>query len=228
MRSMPRLPLLAGVLLFAGAPLVFAQSSLPDPIAPAVIGRSLWEWALPAREKAAKAPHAKDKSAAAKPARHKQRDARASGSTKVARHPAATGGSAQSRTATLGAGAATTHVAKQALDDRVDPRMRVDDVGKGTHFASKPLAPGVYFGNAHRAAVQKYFEAHPLASGTPAGWRIGEPVPHGVPLAPVPGSLLAALPKVPPGHRYVELGGDVLLVAGGSNMVVDGISHTAR
>jgi hypothetical protein len=56
-------------------------------------------------------------------------------------------------------------------------------------------------------------------------WKIGEPVPREAVVALVPRPLLAALPPVPPGHQYVELGGEVVLVAAGSRMVVDGISR---
>ena len=40
--------------------------------------------------------------------------------------------------------------------------------------------------------------------------------------------LLAALPPLPPGYRYVELAGEVVMVASTSKMVVDGISRSAR
>jgi hypothetical protein len=43
-------------------------------------------------------------------------------------------------------------------------------------------------------------------------------------VASVPQPVMASLPKLPPGHRYVQFGGDILLVAAGSKMVVDGIS----
>ena len=44
----------------------------------------------------------------------------------------------------------------------------------------------------------------------------------------VPKGLLAALPPLPPGYRYVELAGEVVMVASTSKMVVDGISRSAR
>jgi hypothetical protein len=169
MRVMLRRPLLRAVLLLAVAPSVLAQSPLPDPVPPAVLGRPL----LPPD--------------AAGPQRR----------------------------------------AKQAVDDRADPRMRTDDVGKGAHFARKPLAPGAYIGERHRSAVRKYYEAHPV-SGAPAKWKIGEPVPRGTRLKAVPKGLLARLPAVPPGHRYIQLGGEVVLIAAGSRMVVDGISRKPR
>ena len=37
---------------------------------------------------------------------------------------------------------ATAHKAKAALDDRADPRVRTDDVGKGSRMGRKDLAPG--------------------------------------------------------------------------------------
>lgn len=117
--------------------------------------------------------------------------------------------------------------AKQAVDDRADPRMRSDDVGKGTRFARKPLAPGAYFSERHRIAVRKYYAQHPVR-GAAANWKIGEPVPRGARLKPVPKGLLARLPALPPGHRYVQLGGEVVLIAAGSKMVVDGISRRVR
>jgi hypothetical protein len=118
--------------------------------------------------------------------------------------------------------------AKQALDDRADPRMRSDDVGKGTHFARKPTLPGAYFGDAAREAVYKYYSAHPAPAGRSIGWQVGAPLPGDAAVTPVPGALLGSLPKVPPGLRYVQVAGDILLVASGSRMVVDGIDVRPR
>ena len=191
-----RLPLLSCVLLLAAAPHAWAESPLPDPVPPAVIGRPL-DQIQPARPVRAKPP-------AAKPA--------------APRPQAAAAGQAPS---------SSQHQAKQALDDRADPRMQMVGVGTGTHFARKPLGPGAYFGDRHRAAVRKYYGEHPGA-GPAVNWRIGEPVPRGAALGTVPRGLLGSLPPVPPGHRYVELGGEVVLMASGSKMVVDGISRRPR
>jgi len=73
---------------------------------------------------------------------------------------------------------ATAHRAKQALDDRADPNTILVNVGEGTHYARKPLGPGVYFADRHRAAVRKYYQEHPQRSGA-VRWQIGEPVPSG-------------------------------------------------
>ena len=213
MHVMFRLPLLPGLLLLAGAQLALAESPLPDPVAPAVIGRPLDE-IKPVRPK-------RQKPAAAKAELSKQAAASPATATKVVRQPA----SAQQALASDAP--ATRHPAKQAVDDRADPRMRVDDVGKGTHLARKPLGPGAYFGDKHRTAVRKYYQDHP-APGAAAKWQVGEPVPRGAPLTAVPKGLLSSLPELPPGYRYIQLGGEVVLIAAESKLVVDGISRSRR
>ena len=130
----------------------------------------------------------------------------------------------RSRPAATQQAKAAAHPPKRSLDDRVDPRVRLDDVGKGTHFARKATQPGTYFVDRDRAAVRKYYAAQPVPR-TPAPWNIGEPLPPGAAVAGVPSALMARLSPVPPGHRYVQVGGDVLLVDAASKMVVDGISR---
>lgn len=103
--------------------------------------------------------------------------------------------------------------------DAAPPR---DNVGQGTRFARKPLAPGAYFNDRARSAVQQYYAARP-PRGEPARWKIGEPLPARASARGVPAPLLSALPKLPPGHRYLQVSGDILLVAA-SGMVVDGIA----
>lgn len=213
MHVMLRLPHLTGVLLLAATPWAGAESPLPDPVAPAVIGRPL-EQIRPARP-------LREKPAAAKPHRAKQV---AAGKKGVPARAAAAVAAAPA----VQPAPAPQRVAKQAVDDRVAPGTPVaDDVGKGTHFARKPLAPGAYLGSRHQALVRKYYEAHPV-SGPSANWKIGEPLPPRVALTGVPDPLRAALPALPPGHQYVQLGGEVVLVAVQSRVVVDGVSRAMR
>lgn len=117
---------------------------------------------------------------------------------------------------------------KAALDDRVDTRMHASQVGLGTHMGRRPTRPGVYFDDKNREAVHAWFAAHPPRATVAVPWTIGQRVPANVALAPLPAGLRADLPRLPPGHKYVEAGGNVLLVAIGSNMVVDGIADPAR
>jgi hypothetical protein len=220
-----RLPVLLAVLLAGAATSALAESPLPDPVAPAGIGRPL-DQIRPGRA---------GKPAAKKEALRKD----TAKARKIARSPAPAPQAAARPALLQGAPAAAAapavldddqprpqRQAKRALDDRADTRVRTDDVGKGTHFARKPLGPGAYFDDKIRAAVRKYYDEHP-APGRAPQWQIGETLPTGVPVGAVPKGVLASLPKLPPGHRYVDLGGDILLVAAGSKMVVDGISARA-
>lgn len=130
--------------------------------------------------------------------------------------------------AALAAGAGAEEERQKATsDDRVDPNARLGEVGKGTHLARQPLKPGAYFNDKARAAVRAYYADHPLKGAVPANaWKIGDSLPAGS--GPVPRTLVAKLPKLPPGLQYVQLHGDVLLVAAGSGMVVDAIDAQAR
>jgi Ni/Co efflux regulator RcnB len=230
---------------------VLAESPLPDPIAPAVIGRPLDQLQpvrkAPARKAVVgKAPvrQAASRPAGARPSALRQAPqhagARPAPVRVAAPQAAPQQAAAQAGLAAPGAGQGTSpqRLAKRAVDDRADPRISVNDVGKGTHFARKPLGPGAYFDDGNRQAVHKYYATHPLRT-CPAGtvqpsaacppgdraatWQIGQTLPPGVRVGRLPQPLLSSLPKVPPGHEYVQVAGDVLLVAAGSGMVVDGI-----
>ncbi|MEJ8836641.1 hypothetical protein [Ramlibacter sp. AN1133] len=214
-----------------GAALALAESPMPDPIAPAVIGRPL-DQIRPA--KPAKAAQAKQ---AAKPANAAKAVRRPAPAPQAAARPAEAPGAAVAPALpapaqqALGTGGAEPDApvqrqAKMALDDRADTRIRADDVGKGTHFARKPLGPGAYFADKDRAAVRRYYDSNPPGGSAPQ-WQIGQALPAGAAVGAVPKPVMASLPKLPPGHRYVQLGGDILLVAAGSKMVVDGISVRA-
>jgi Ni/Co efflux regulator RcnB len=116
-----------------------------------------------------------------------------------------------------------------------------DDVGKGTNLGIKGLQPGVYFNDRNRQAVQAYYaDAGRGGKSCPPGlakknngclppgqarkWHVGETLPATVVTYPVPQQILVSLPPVPAGHKYVQVAGDILLVAVGSMMVVDGIN----
>lgn len=241
MRAKFPLLLLPALLLLASAAPAVAEGPIPDPFAPAVAGRPL-DQIRPARVARPKPMNLKQ-ATAARPV--ERQAATAKGAVKrapTARAAAKAAPHAVARAAPLALAApaaaaavvpvtqdvpASQRAAKQTLDDRFDANERFSEVGKGTNFARKPLAPGAYFGDRHRSAVHKYFEDHP-ASGKAAAWRIGEPVPRGAAIKAVPNALLPSLPDLPPGHRYVQLGGDVVMIAEGSKMVVDGISRATR
>lgn len=218
MRPLLRFLLSACVLLLAAPAPALAESPMPEPIAPAVIGRPL--------DQVRRARVAPSKPAAAKPA-PRRTVAKRSPTAAPRKTAAAAAARKTAALATAQAAQGTGRGPKQAVDDRADPRMRPDDVGKGTRLARKPLGTGAYIGERHRSAVRQYYEQHP-GRASAADWEVGEPVPRQAPLAAVPPALLASLPELPPGYRYVQLGDEVVMIASGSRMVVDGISREAR
>lgn len=209
-------PHVTGVLLVAAAPLAAAESPLPDPIAPAVIGRPLDQIrpARPVRQKPAAAKSNQTKQVAAT---NKAVPTRPPAPVAVA--PAA-----------VQPAPVAQEVAKQAPEHRAEPRTQAaDDLAKGARIASKPPGPGAYFSSRDQALVRWYYDTHPVSvSGQVAKWKIGDPIPAGAALTGVPDALRAALPVLPPGHQYVQLDGDVVLVAVQSRRVVDGVSRTVR
>ena len=116
-----------------------------------------------------------------------------------------------------------------------------NDGGKGSHASGKAPQPGAYFSDRNRDAVRTYYaSAGRGGKGCPPGlakknngclppgqakkWAVGQPLPSDVVYYPVPSQLVVTLPPVPVGHKYVQVAGDILLIAIGSKMVVDGIS----
>lgn len=113
------------------------------------------------------------------------------------------------------------------------------EVGKGQK-GRQGLKPGAYITPRHRQAV-KAFLAKNHGAGKPClagmqqqgdgcvpgagagSWTIGLPLAPSATAMPMPTGLLAALPKAPPGNQYLLLGGDVLLIASASRIVVDAV-----
>jgi len=59
-------------------------------------------------------------------------------------------------------------------------------------------------------------------------YMVGQPLPAGVVVYPVPQPVLVQLPAAPAGHKYVRIAADILLIAVGTSMVVDAISDLGR
>lgn len=228
----PRLPHLTCVLLLLAAPFAAAESPLPDPIAPAVLGRPLdriWPMRPLHRMPAAVRPGAKKQGAVAHKGLRPLPHARVALAPMHARGVAAVPGHAAVVAAAPAAvpaqqAAAVPPVPTRALAQRTVPATQVAGAGRSTLVASRRLGPGTYFNSQDHALVRSYYEAHPL-SGQVTKWKLGEPIPSRSALTGVPDDLRAALPALPPGHQYVQVDGDVVLVAVQSRVVVDGISR---
>ena len=114
-----------------------------------------------------------------------------------------------------------------------------DDAGR--QHGGKPKQ-GAFFSDRNRDSVHTYYASGKhcppgLAKKNngcmPPGqakkqWNVGQPLPTTVVFHTVPQQIIVTLPPVPVGHRYVEVAGDILLIAAGSMMVVDGINGLMR
>ena len=100
------------------------------------------------------------------------------------------------------------------------------------------------FGSDERRIVSDYYGAQARAGKCPPGlakkhngcqppgqakkWRKGYPLGRDVAYHDLPRDLYVRLPAPPPNHRYVQIAGDVLLIAVGTSMVVDAIEDILR
>lgn len=101
------------------------------------------------------------------------------------------------------------------------------------------MAVGRYFGERQRSEAANYYGQQRKAGRCPPGlakknngcmppgqarkWALGKPLPGGVVFYPVPQAVIVRIGPPPVGHRYVRVANDLLLIAIGSQMVVDAI-----
>lgn len=100
------------------------------------------------------------------------------------------------------------------------------------------------FGEQERYVVRDYYGAQARGGKCPPGlakkgngcmppgqakkWAMGRPLPRDVVYHDLPYDLMVRLPVPPAGHRYVQVAGDVLLIAVGTSMVVDAMQDILR
>jgi Ni/Co efflux regulator RcnB len=97
---------------------------------------------------------------------------------------------------------------------------------------------GHYFEHRHRDVVRHYYVSYEgprcppglvrkgrgcMPPGHAKRWHVGERLPTTVVTYAVPQPILVTLPPPPPRHKYVRVAGDILLIAVGTSLVVDGI-----
>jgi Ni/Co efflux regulator RcnB len=67
-----------------------------------------------------------------------------------------------------------------------------------------------------------------MPPGQARQWAIGQPLPRGVIYAPLPAAVVTRIGPPPSGYRYVQVAGDVLMIAIGTSMVMDAIQDLGR
>lgn len=67
-----------------------------------------------------------------------------------------------------------------------------------------------------------------MPPGQAKKWRRGYALPADVRYYPLAPEILMRLPPPPPQHRYVQVAGDILMIAIGSSMVVDAVEDILR
>ena len=101
-----------------------------------------------------------------------------------------------------------------------------------------------YFSSDHRIVVRDFYEDQYRRGKCPPGlakkrngcmppgqakkWQLGRPLPRDVVYYDVPPAVLVKLGTPPPGHRFVRVAADILMIAVGSSIVVDAIEDLGR
>jgi len=126
--------------------------------------------------------------------------------------------------------------------------VQMKEEGRGGRKAAshaQPIVTGGYFREHQRAAARSYYAGERRAGkGCPPGlakknngclppgqarkWAVGQPLPREVVYEPVPQRLVVTLGAPPAGYHYVRVASDILLIAVGTRMVVDGMNDLLR
>lgn len=110
--------------------------------------------------------------------------------------------------------------------------------------AKRAPNPGSYFIDRHRVEVRTYFANEQRSGFCPPGlakknngcmppgqakkWHVGRPLPRDVVIYDLPPALVVKIGVPPPGHKFVRVAGDILLIAVGTSMVIDAIQDLGQ
>lgn len=116
-----------------------------------------------------------------------------------------------------------------------------DDGSSGSHPGEDGKGGDVYFGDHHREVIRGYYQEQYRSGHCPSGlakkdngcmppghakrWVIGRQLPPDIILHDLPEVVIVQLGPPPPGHRYVRVDSDVLLLAIGTGMVIDALQN---
>jgi len=126
-------------------------------------------------------------------------------------------------------------------DERSEGRQ---DSRQDSHRDGSRVEVNLHFGSDARSTIVDYYGAQARGGKCPPGlakkrngclppgqakkWQMGRPLPADLRYYDLPRDLLLRLPPPPPQHRYVQVAGDVLMIAVGSSMVVDAVEDILR
>lgn len=131
------------------------------------------------------------------------------------------------------------------FDPRDDHRDRRDDFrGRDDRREYREHRRERHFADNHRTVVHEYYRESWRSGRCPPGlakkrngclppgqarrWEYGRRLPRDVIFYDVPPALVVEIGVPPPGHRYVRVAGDILLIAIGTAIVVDAIEDLGR
>ncbi|MFZ5798073.1 MAG: hypothetical protein ACOY3O_06545 [Thermodesulfobacteriota bacterium] len=116
--------------------------------------------------------------------------------------------------------------------------------GKSAGLHDKDVDIHVHFGDHHREVIQAYYRDQYRAGTCPPGlakknngclppgqakkWVIGRPLPPDIIVYDLPPVIITQLGPPPPGHRYIRVDSDILLLAVGTSMVIDALQGLSR
>ena len=125
-----------------------------------------------------------------------------------------------------------------------DKREKKDKKDKQDKHDRQDIKIGGYFNDHQRVVIRDYYGTEYRAGRCPPGlakknngcmppgqakkWAMGRPLSRDVEYYPVPRSLINGLGVPPTGYRYVRVSNDVLLLALGTNLIVDAIQGSGR
>lgn len=119
-----------------------------------------------------------------------------------------------------------------------------DDRTEERHDDRRSTGGSVHFNSDMRRIIGDYYGTQARAGKCPPGlakknngclppgqakkWAKGRPLSGDLRYYDLPYDLLRRLPPPPPRHRYVQIAGDVLMIAVGTSMVVDAVEDILR